>query len=206
MSRPASRHTLAWVLLLLLLLGAVVAAAGAYAVSRAGYWLDAPGRSPAPADAIVVLGGDDGGRLARALLLYRERYAPAIVLTGIEHGNRATRSTYLTWRADYLVRQGVPRSALRYDTESNNSYEEATNILALMRKHGWRSVLVVSDPPHLRRLSWTWERVFKGSGLHYVLTPSEADWWSPGNWWRDEKSGAFVIMEYIKLAYYIAKR
>jgi uncharacterized SAM-binding protein YcdF (DUF218 family) len=189
-----------------LLVGVVAAAAGAYAVSRAGYWLEAPARAPAPADAIVVRGGDDGGRLTRGLALYRARYAPTIVLTGLEHRNPAIRAAYLTWRADYLIRQGVPQAALRYDAESQNSYEEATNVLALMRKHGWRSVLVVSDPPHLRRLSWTWERVFKGSGLHYVLTPSEADWWSPGNWWRDEKSGAFVIMEYIKLAYYIAKR
>ena len=31
-------------------------------------------------------------------------------------------------------------------------------------------------------------------------------WWSPGEWWRDELSGSFVIMEYIKLAYYIVKR
>jgi len=39
-----------------------------------------------------------------------------------------------------------------------------------------------------------------------VLLASEPDWWSPGDWWRDEKSGAFVITEYIKLAYYIATR
>jgi uncharacterized SAM-binding protein YcdF (DUF218 family) len=154
----------------------------------------------------VVLGGDDGGRLVRGLGLYRGGYAPTVVLTGIEHGNRMTRSAYLTWRAEFLVRQGVPRSALRYDTESDNSYEEAANVRSLMEKHGWRSVLVVSDPPHMRRLSWTWERVFRGSGRHYVLVPSEPDWWAPQDWWRDEKSGAFVLMEYIKLAYYIAKR
>jgi hypothetical protein len=39
-----------------------------------------------------------------------------------------------------------------------------------------------------------------------VLVASEPDWWVPGDWWRDEKSGAFVITEYIKLAYYMAKR
>ena len=206
MSRQGPDHTLRWMLVSLLLVGAVAAALGAYAVSRAGYWLAAPARPAAPADAIVILGGDDGGRLVRGLELYRDRHAPTIVLTGIEHGNRATRPAYLTWRADYLIRQGVPRPALRYDTESNNSYEEATNVLALMQRQRWRSVIVVSDPPHMRRLSWTWERVFKGSGLHYVLLASEPDWWSPGDWWRDEKSGAFVITEYIKLAYYIATR
>ena len=177
----------------------------AYAGSKAGYWLEAPGRAPEKANAIVVLGGDDGERSLRAQALYREGYAPIIVLTGLERGSAAPPAR-LTWRADFLAALGVPRSALRFEVRSRNSYEEATGILALMRKQRWQSVIVVSDPPHMRRLAWTWERVFQGSGLHYVLVPSAAEWWSPGNWWRDEQSGAFVIMEYIKLAYYVVKR
>lgn len=206
MSRPVRSPCLVRAGIALLLVAGAIAALGAYAASRAGYWLESPRRSAAPADAIVVLGGDDGGRLVRGLDLYRAGYAPTILLTGIEHGNRATRSAYLTWRAEFLVRQGVPRSALRYDAESANSYEEASYVRSLMEQQRWRSVLVVSDPPHMRRLSWTWERVFRGTGLHYVLVASDPEWWVPGYWWRDEKSGAFVLMEYIKLAYYIARR
>ena len=67
-------------------------------------------------------------------------------------------------------------------------------------------MIAVSDPPHMRRLAWTWHRVFKGSGLTMCSSPSDAQWWTPGDWWRDEQSGAFVITEYIKIAYYIAKR
>jgi hypothetical protein len=58
----------------------------------------------------------------------------------------------------------------------------------------------------MRRLAWTWHRVFKGSGLGYVLVSSRAQWWMPDMWWVDERSGAFVITEYIKIAYYFAKR
>jgi hypothetical protein len=42
--------------------------------------------------------------------------------------------------------------------------------------------------------------------MHYVLVASAPEWWSPGDWWKYEQSGAFVIMEYIKLAYYMVKR
>jgi uncharacterized SAM-binding protein YcdF (DUF218 family) len=152
-----------------------------------------------------VLGGDDGERSLRAQALYHEGFAPIIVLTGLEKGNAAP-PPRLTWRADFLTAHGVPRSALRFEVRSKNSFEEAVSIRDLMQKLQWRSVIVVSDPPHMRRLSWTWERVFKGSGLRYLLVPSAAGWWRPGNWWRDEQSGAFVIMEYIKLAYYMVKR
>ena len=177
----------------------------AYGVSKAGYWLQAPGQAPAKSNAIIVLGGDNGERSSRAQALYHEGYAPIIVLTGLEKETAAP-PPRLTWRADYLASNGVPRSALRFEVRSRNSYEEATQVLALMRKQKWKSVIIISDPPHMRRLAWTWAHVFKDSGLHYVLVPCEPEWWSPGDWWRYEQSGAFVIMEYIKLAYYIVKR
>ena len=192
-------------LLAILLAFAIAAAVLAWMVSRAGYWLEAPAMPPVHADAIVVLGGNDGDRALRALGLYREGYAPKIVLTGLERGS-ASPPANLTWRAQYLVARGVPRSAVRFEIYSENSYEEAANILELMRKEHWRTVIAVSDPPHMRRLAWAWHRVFKGSGLSYVLVASEAQWWSPGNWWHDERTGAFVITEYIKIAYYVAKR
>ena len=180
-------------------------AALASGISRAGYWLQAPAQGPVRADAIVVLGGNDGDRALRALGLFKQGFAPRIVLTGLARGN-APPPANLTWRAEYLVAHGVPKSALRLEVYSENSYEEAQNILELMKKQNWRTVIAVSDPPHMRRLAWTWHRVFKGSGLGYALVSSNAQWWMPDMWWIDERSGAFVITEYIKIAYYVAKR
>lgn len=205
MPTQSVRRTIACVLLSFAIAGALAAAALTVTVLRAGHWLEAPGEPPVPADAIVILGGNDGDRALRALSLYRDGYAPKIVLTGLEHGNAAPPAN-LTWRAEFLVAHGVPKSALRFEVYSDNSYEEATQVLALMRRQGWRTVVAVSDPPHMRRLAWTWRRVFQGTGLRYALVPSAAAWWTPERWWRDEHSGAFVISEFIKLAYYIAKR
>ena len=205
MLAPSTRRTLLAVLLSFALAGAVAVALVAFAASRAGYWLQAGAQAPIRADAIVVLGGNDGDRALRALALYREGHAPRIVLTGLERGNAAPPAN-LTWRAEFLVANGVPRSALRFEVYSHNSYEEAASVLALMRKQNWKSVIAVSDPPHMRRLAWTWKRVFDGTGLRYALVASAADWWKPGRWWRDERSGAFVISEFVKIGYYFFKR
>ena len=205
MPSPKVKHTLLWIFAAFAGVAIIAAALLAYGASKAGYWLEAAGQAPEKANAIVVLGGDNGERSLKAQALYHDGYAPLIVLTGLEKGS-ATPPPRLTWRADYLAAHGVPRSVLRFEVGSKNSYEEAINILALMQKQKWQRVIVVSDPPHMRRLAWTWNRVFKGSGLHYVLVPSAAEWWVPGEWWRDELSGSFVITEYIKLAYYIFKR
>lgn len=199
------KRTLLRILLWLVVAGVAACAVLAFVGAYAGHWLEAPAQAPRRADAIVVLGGDEGDRALRALELYRGGYAPTLVLTGLEYGDAAPPAA-LTWRADFLEARGVPRSALRFEVDSRNSYTEAVNILALMRQQGWHAAIVVSDPPHMRRLAWTWERVFKDSGVDYVLVASKPDWWSPGDWWREEKSGAFVIMEFIKLGYYVAKR
>lgn len=194
------------VLLTFVVSALLAAAATAVVAARAGYWLEAPGQAPRRAEAIAVLGGDEEGeRATRAMALYREGYAPLIVLTGLQQGV-APIPAGLNWRAEFLEAGGVPRSALRFELQARNSYTEAVQLRDLMRKEGWRTLIVVSDPPHMRRLAWMYGDVFEGSGLEVVLVASRPDWWRPGDWWRVERSGQFVLQEMIKLGYYAARR
>ena len=152
------------ILLSFLVAGLLVAAGSALVIAHAGHWLEAPAQSPKHADAIAVLGGDEEGeRASRALALYRQGHAPTIVLTGLQMGASAVPAG-LNWRAEFLEVRGVPKTAIRFEIEARNSYMEAEQLLALMRKEGWRTLIVVSDPPHMRRLAWTWARVFEGCG------------------------------------------
>jgi uncharacterized SAM-binding protein YcdF (DUF218 family) len=176
---------------------------GLAALAFAGRFLAAPAEAPAKADLLVSLGGDGGSRVQTAANLYAQGLAPRILLTGIDHGDAAARPRYLEWRAALLVERGVPASALLFDHESGNSWQEALNIQMLMAREGWKSVIVVSDPPHLRRLSWVWSRAFRGSGLEYRLVAARLPGWDASYWWRHEKSAQFVLMELIKLTYYV---
>jgi uncharacterized SAM-binding protein YcdF (DUF218 family) len=187
----------------LLLAAALVAAALLYAGTHAAAFLASPAGTPARSDAIFVLGGDAGERVIRGLELYRAGLAPVVVLTGIEEGAAGTRRTYLNWRARYLVEAGVPESAIVFDTASGNSSEEARNARTLARARGWHAVMVVSDPPHMRRLALLWDRAFEDSGIRWTLVASHPAWWSASGWWRNARDAQFVLMEYIKLAHNI---
>ena len=154
---------------------------------------------------MVVLGGDAGDRGLTAARLYAAGMAPRVLLTGLEASPPEVRRAYLHWRVHVLAEAGVPQERLEYDAESGNSWQEAVNTRRMMEARGWHRVLVVSDPYHMRRLSWTWRRVFADSGLKYSLVASSPAFWKPDVWWRDEKSGQAVIAEYIKLAYYLVK-
>ena len=198
--------------LTLVLLGAlaVVATVATLAFRHLGDWLAAPGHSvalaPGSADLIVTLGGDVGGRAQRAIELYQQGVAPRVMLAGPETADTAALPHMLEWRATMMRAAGLPAEAILPGRPARNSWEEATATLAQMEQEGWRRVVVVSDPPHLRRLDLAWSAVFAGSGREFVLVPAVAPWWQATQWWRDERSAAFVINEAIKLLYYAAGR
>jgi uncharacterized SAM-binding protein YcdF (DUF218 family) len=200
MVKPRRAAGWKWVLTLVLLAGGALAAC----FLGAGYFLEAPAQAPARADLLAALGGDNGARADKVLELYRKGLAPRVLLTGPESHSK-TRSAFLNMRARYLVEEGVPEKAILFDRSSRNSWEEAASTLRLMRELKLERVLVVSDPPHMRRLAWVWGKVFAGSGREFVLVASDMDDWDAGHWWRTSASAQFVFGEYIKLAYYVVQ-
>jgi len=179
----------------------VVIALGAVAILRAARFLEAPAQVAVKADAAFVLGGDGGERVLRAAELHRDGLASNFVLTGAEEMPGEVLPAYLYWRAAVLVRVGVPEGSVLLDAAASNTEEEAAYGLRLAKARGWKRVLVVSDPPHMRRLDLVWGRIFGGSGVEYVLVASRPRWWEPGRWWVNRKSAQFVFMEYIKLVH-----
>lgn len=170
-----------------------------------GRWVSVGTSLPERADLLVALGGDDGARVRKVAALVQGGYAPTVLITGLDGSPADTRRHYLEWRARVLVEAGVPPERLVFEGTANNSYQEAMATLALMRARGWKTVLVVSDPPHMRRLNWVWGTVFAGSGLSYRLVSGEPVWWDADRWWSNERSGQFVLTEVIKLGYYLVK-
>ena len=163
-------------------------------LTQLGHFVDAGEASPpAHADLLIVLGGDDGSRVIRGAQLFQSGIAPRILLTGIEFAPVESQRYYLNWRAVLLFDAGVAKNALLFDAVSANSRDEAVNTLNLMRRNGWRSVVVVTDPPHMRRLNWVWGKVFANSGLSYALVSSRPTWWHADDWWTNEKSAQFVL-------------
>ena len=185
--------------LAVLLAGAAVVVAG---FLGAGHFLAAPSQEPVKADLIFSLGGDNGGRVNGVLDLYRRGFAPLVVVGG-EGVHSKTRTAYLSWQATYLVESGIPEKALLFDGRSTSSWQEAVHTLELMKAKRMGHVLVVSDPPHMRRLSWVWGKVFAGSGKTFTLVASNMEQWDPGQWWSGSPNAQYVFSEYIKLAYYL---
>jgi uncharacterized SAM-binding protein YcdF (DUF218 family) len=166
----------------------------AFFINALGRIMSSPQDPPVAADVIVVLGGNVEYRGGRAVELYQAGYAPRVFLAGPVDD-----------RLLLLEMRGVPASAILLDGKSANTWDEATSAFDLMRSRRWLHALVVSDPPHLRRLSWVWSHVFMGSGMSFRLIAAEMPGWDAGHWWRNQATGTYVMVELQKLAFYVLR-
>jgi uncharacterized SAM-binding protein YcdF (DUF218 family) len=170
-----------------------------------GFILSAPADRPAPSDLLVILGGGVGDRVVKGHQLLSADMAGTVLLTGVWREQVIDRFTSFDYRIKYLEERGISRQQIHIDAVASSSWEEALLIRDFMRDNQFRSALVVSDPPHIRRLSLLVRKVFADSGLTLRLVPSEPDWWHAGRWWQNRRSASFVVSEIAKLVYYASQ-
>ena len=118
--------------------------------------------SPVRSDVIFVFGSQDLRVPRHAASLYRAGYAPTVLVTG--HYGRMTRNIFEKPEAlvfkDVLVRSGVPSQAIVVETTAQNTLENVTKGLSLLRQKGvsCQSVLLVAKPFVMRRCAATFAR------------------------------------------------
>ncbi len=120
---------------------------------------------PRHVDAIVVFAGGVGEsgkagggyqeRVKQAVDLYRAGYAPVMVFSS---GYKWVFQEAEVMR-ELAVAVGVPPSAIILETQARNTFENVRFTSAILHQHGWRSVLLISSPFHMRRALLTWSHV-----------------------------------------------
>ena len=181
------------------------------AIASHRWWLTGMARllvvdqAPKTADAIVVLGGGDGSRAARALDLYDAGWAPVVITRYDIFFLPDFERTRAEMSADYLISRGVPREGLLLLNETTSTRDEAVDSLAVAKERGFSTLLVVTDNYHSRRASWTFHHAFHGSGVEPVIVSADPDWFEMDAWWTEERSFLAVIEEYEKMLFYLLK-
>lgn len=172
------------------------------------------GDESARADVIVVLSGasDYMERTRYAAELFKRGVAPKIILTNDDlrggWDSARQRNTYFVEReAEELRRAGVPATQIEALPQPvASTYDEALRVRALASERRLGSVMLVTSAYHSRRARWTFERVFRESGVSVRIAPVEAGGGgqtpSPFSWWLTRRGWRSVAPEYPKLVYY----
>ena len=153
-----------------------------------------------PADVIHVISGPDY-RSDYGDELYRQGYAKQMFFTGgwcpVIQGNHALRAE------ERALEQGIPATAIVADGfQVTSTYSEAVRLKMFIDQSPVpiRSVIIVSDPHHMRRARWAYHEVL-GDGVKLEMAPVPFQQ-SPyrRRWWTDDESRQMVKDEYLKLA------
>jgi uncharacterized SAM-binding protein YcdF (DUF218 family) len=189
-------------------LGALLAlAVGALPVLRAAGRFLVEDDPPQHADAIVVLSGSYPDRILEAVALYREGWAPHIILCReLENaGFRKLRDLGVrvprVFELNRMVAEqlGVPADAISVlERPAGSTSSEAEVVLAYVLQRGFRSILLVTSKYHSARAGRIYRHLARGR-VAVIVRPARDDDFEPEGWWRDRASARRVAIEYQKL-------
>ncbi|MCL2537606.1 MAG: YdcF family protein [Coriobacteriia bacterium] len=142
-------------------LSLAVAAALIYVVATAvSIWTYSFTDETKRADAAIVLGAavwDDQPspifeqRINHAIWLYRHQYVDTLIMTGGIPADAQTQYTEASVARDYAIEHGVKPDSILIEEVSTKTQENIAYAAELTREHGIDTVLIVTDPLHMKR-------------------------------------------------------
>lgn len=147
-----------------------------------------------PSDAIVILAPDNfrGDRAAKAAELYKQHWAPRIVLSDLQLRPYAG---YGAMMERDLRTLGVPQHALvRMTHRAESTREEVAVISHFASEHGWKKLLIVTSNFHTRRARYICHRSFAaGTEVRVIAAPDFE--YDPDTWWESRQGAKLFFHE-----------
>jgi uncharacterized SAM-binding protein YcdF (DUF218 family) len=157
-------------------------------------------------DLIVVLGSFQLDRTLEAGMLYREGWAPRIMLLRAPDVVRDSLQKQLGIRVpvfvdiqrDALRQMGVPANAILESSDTQESTRtEAEAVADYAREHGLKRLMIVTSAYHTGRAGSLFDRA-AAKAFEVVVRPTRYEHPYPDRWWRHHSDRSDVVLEYLK--------
>jgi uncharacterized SAM-binding protein YcdF (DUF218 family) len=162
----------------------------------------------AHSDAIVVMAGGTPSREARAATLFREGWAPRVIISRpfITSGIRelvalGVRPLDLQGESRLaLVKYGVPADRITAIGDAARTTEPELRLVhQAARADGYRRVILVTSPQHTRRVKVIWARESRESHIEGILVAAATEEFTVDDWWRQRRAAEALLHEYLGL-------
>ena len=162
-------------------------------------------------DAIVVLAGARVERWLEGVELYREGWAPKLVLSPgrMEDAEIQLRNMGIRFPSDAelardaIVQMKVPESAVETLPEQlDNTAQEAAAVHEMAAARHWQRVIVVTSKYHTRRARFAFARELARTNVQVLIRASRYDPAKPERWWTTRADARYVASELEKLLAY----
>ncbi len=152
--------------------------------------------SPAKAQAILVLGGDElGTRIMKGAQLERAGFAPVVVVSTHLSPVNASCDCLTT----FARRNGYSTSL--FESVLAPSWVDSTRSEAIFfRKYlstqGLRDILIVTSNYHTRRAAYLWRQ--EAPSLHFRMIAAPDPFFTPETWWKTRTGQKTFLLESLK--------
>jgi uncharacterized SAM-binding protein YcdF (DUF218 family) len=136
-----------------------------------------------PSDAIIFLEGDGYNRIDKVVRLYNEKLAPVIVFTGGIY-----KPEYGSLNEEYILpklkERGIPDSAIISEQKSQNTREQAEEVMKLTKERSWRRIILVASNFHQYRAYLTFLKGMQDANLSLLIFNASAklEWFTETGW------------------------
>jgi uncharacterized SAM-binding protein YcdF (DUF218 family) len=157
------------------------------------------------ADAIVVLSGSMPYRAEEAAKVFAMGDAPEVWVTRPESPATELQEMGIHYigEEDYnrnvLVNKGVHEASVRVLPDPVvNTQQEVEEIAREMKRAGMTKVIIVTSPPHTRRVKALWNKLV-GSKPEAIVRAAFEDPYDAAHWWRNTHDALAVAREMLGL-------
>jgi len=149
-----------------------------------------------------------------AVQLFKEGWGDLLVTTAPKQSPMTMkfRETYGLTSCSYASvlqqvfhKEGLPSEKLIVMEDSLSSFTDCQLLHAHWSQHPFRSVIVVTDAPHARRMRMAMDKVFGDAGVKILSCPSFPNIPLGDFFAEDDDYVMFVFEEYVKIVAYIMK-
>ncbi len=155
---------------------------------------------PQKADYIIVVsGGDTLGRTKKGVELYKQAYAPKLLLSGDAADPDSPSNAEVM--GNYARNNGVPEEDILLEDRSKNTKENARESIGKIIKSGPKqTVILVTSPYHSRRAKKEFEDAFKKQTIQakVISVNAEDKHWGK-MWWIRPRGILTALFELVKL-------
>ncbi|PIR89057.1 MAG: hypothetical protein COU07_03130 [Candidatus Harrisonbacteria bacterium CG10_big_fil_rev_8_21_14_0_10_40_38] len=125
------------------------------------------------ADVILFIQGDGLSKPEVAASLYKNGYAPKIVVTGEINKNPVKKDSRVESALKILKKSGIPESAIITERSSTNTREQAIEFMRLAKKNKWKSAILVAMLFHKPRVYATFIKRMQEekTNIHFINNP-----------------------------------
>ncbi len=153
-------------------------------------------QTPAPSDAVIVIGGNGVERITAAKRLLENGHGRWLVISG---GPALNGPNSAEVNREEALAAGIPAERLLIDDRAESTVDNAEGAARVMAARGLRTGIVLTSPYHARRTAVVFERIFRPAGLHARVVTVDDGRFSVDRWWRRPVDRRLVLREYMKL-------